>query len=235
MNVRCAQDDCHRTGVLIPSSENLMLQSRDTLSRLCAGVLGAMALVASCPLTAAGEDSLRDSAANIDQVLPETELDEATEESEAAPREGGLFKRLGRQQVTPEEQAQAEHLRKLAAKYGTDPTAIVGRIQSSSAYYDLHQGGHAVDATARIDLPLQRNFLLRVDVPFLKWSEPNRLRTSVSRGLSDMAVTAAWRVYNTPEYAVAFGVISTCPTAAETALGLGKYTVGPTIATVRFV
>ena len=48
-------------------------------------------------------------------------------------------------------------------------------------------------------------------------------------------VTAGWRAYNTPEYALLVGVVSTMPTAAETGLGLGKYTVGPTIATARFL
>jgi hypothetical protein len=123
----------------------------------------------------------------------------------------------------------------LAAKYGTDPTAIVGRLQLSSAYNDLPNGGHAVDTIARIDLPFRKNFLLRVDAPFLKWSDPNRSGITSVRGLSDVAVTAGWRAYNTPEYALLLGVISTMPTAAETVLGLGKYTVGPTVATGKFL
>jgi hypothetical protein len=55
------------------------------------------------------------------------------------------------------------------------------------------------------------------------------------RGFSDLAITAGWRTYSTPQYAVVLGVISTLPTATETGLSLGKYTVGPSIYTTRFL
>lgn len=146
-----------------------------------------------------------------------------------------LFKRIAPKNLTPEQEEEAERLRKLAAKYGTDPTAIVGRVQLSSQYLDLPQSANATATVARVDLPFRGNYLLRFDMPFLKTVDPNRPGTSTQRGLSDLAMTAGWRAYNTPEYAVLIGVLTTFPTASETGLGLGKYTVGPAIATARFV
>lgn len=146
-----------------------------------------------------------------------------------------LLKRIGPQPVTQEEREEAERLRQVAAKYGTDPTAIVGRVQLTSQYLDLPQGAHGTVTTARVDVPFRGNWLMRVDAPFLKWSDPNRPGTTSERGVSDLAVTAGWRAYNTPEYALLVGVVTTMPTAAEPGLGLGKYTVGPTLATARFV
>ncbi|WP_121990978.1 hypothetical protein [Nitrospira lenta] len=165
----------------------------------------------------------------------QAELDSPEAEPAVVHPRRGLFHRLGPQLVTPEEQDQAERLRNLAAKYGTDPTAIVGRVQLFSSFYNLHSGGQAIDTIARVDLPFRKNLLLRFDAPFLKWSDPNRPGITSTRGFSDVAVTAGWRAYNTPEYAILLGVISTMPTAAETGLGLGKYTVGPTVATTRFL
>lgn len=219
------------------ASPDQMKTSRGNLIQVCAWLLGAMALVMGSPLAGLGQESLPESPVrNGLESAPQAEIDSPEEEPDVVPQvRSGLFKRLGSQPVTPEQQEEAERLRKLAVKYGTDPTAIVGRMQLSSAYYDLPRGAQAVDTTARIDLPFQRNFLLRLDAPFLKWSDPNRPGTTTAKGLSDIAVTAGWRAYNTPEYAVFVGVLSTMPTAAETGLGLGKYTVGPTIATAKFL
>ncbi|HEY6084750.1 MAG TPA: hypothetical protein VIU63_05105 [Nitrospira sp.] len=136
---------------------------------------------------------------------------------------------------TPEQEEEAERLRRLAAKYGTDPTAIVGRVQLSSQYLDLPQGAQATATTARVDIPFRNNYLLRIDMPFFKTSDPNNAGAMNRRGISDLAVTAGWRVYNTPEYAVLVGAVSTFPTADNAGLGLGKYTVGPALATARFV
>lgn len=163
------------------------------------------------------------------------EMDAPAEEPEVAPEKRRFLKRLGPQPVTPEQQEEAERLRKLAAKYGTDPTAIVGRIQLTSQYLDLPQGARGTTTVARVDLPFRRDYLLRVDAPFLKWSDPDRPGATSAQGFSDLVVTVGWRAYNTPEYAVLVGAVTTMPTAAETGLGLGKYTVGPTIATARFI
>ena len=210
-----------------------MRTSQATLARGSGWVL---ALVLAAPLAGQAQDSRPEPPVrSAPEAGPQVEMDQPTEEPEVVPARRGLFKRLGPQPVTPEQREEAERLRKLAAKYGTDPTAIVGRLQLTSAYYNLPQGAQAVDTIARVDLPFRKDFLLRVDAPFLKWSEPGRPGTTGSSGFSDLAVTAGWRAYNTPEYALLVGVVSTMPTASEPTLGLGKYTIGPTVATARFL
>jgi hypothetical protein len=143
--------------------------------------------------------------------------------------------RLRPKVLTPEEQEEAERLKQLAAKYGTDPTAIVGRVQLSGQYANLPQGAEARDGTIRVDLPFRKDVLLRVDTPFLRSVHPNRPGTTSTQGLSDLSALLGWRAYNTPEYAFLIGALSTFPTAEERTLGLGKYTTGPLIATARFL
>ena len=150
-------------------------------------------------------------------------------------KERRILRRLGPQHVTPEQQEEAERLRQRAAKYGTDPTAIVGRVQFTSQYLDVPDGGRVLFGAGRVDLPFQRNYLLSVSAPFLSSSIPDRSGTTTTQGFGDLSILAGWRAYNTPEYAVLIGVLTTLPTAEETRLGLGKYTVGPTIATARFL
>jgi hypothetical protein len=178
------------------------------------------------------------------ESTPEEQTTDETPEVESEPEQPGppdkqprrrIFKNIGPQPLTPEQREEAERLRKVAAKYGTDPTAIVGRLQLSSQYLDLEKGAQATVTTARVDLPFRGNFLLRMDMPFLRTSDPNSPGVPNNKGLSDLAVTAGWRAYNTPEYALLIGAISTFPTAADAALGFGKYTVGPAVATARFL
>jgi hypothetical protein len=164
---------------------------------------------------------------------PESDVEPKREGPRREPR--FLPPRLRPKGLTPEELAEAERVRKLAARFGTDPTAIVGRVQLSSQYIDLPQGARASETTARVDLPFRGNWLLRADAPFLRWSDPNRPGATSAQGMSDLAVIAGWRAYNTPEYAFFIAAASTFPTAAEPGLGLGKYTVGPLIATSRFL
>jgi hypothetical protein len=176
---------------------------------------------------------------------PEEQGTDETPEAESEPETPGsppdqeprrrIFKRIGPQPVTAEEREEAERLRKVAAKYGTDPTAIVGRLQLTGRYLDLPHDAQATVSTLRVDLPFRGDYLLRMDMPFLKTIDPNSPGTTSHHGLSDLAVTAGWRVYNTPEYAVLIGALSTFPTAANDALGFGKYTVGPAVATARFL
>lgn len=176
-----------------------------------------------------------------------TQEEQATDEgpgSEREPEAPGsapeqprrrIFKRVGPQPMTPEQREEAERLRQVAAKYGTDPTAIVGRLQLTSQYLDLQHGADATVSTVRVDLPFRGDYLLRMDMPYLRTSDPNRQGIPSQSGASDLAITAGWRVYNTPEYALLIGALSTFPTAANDALGFGKYTVGPAVATARFV
>ena len=195
-----------------------------------------MALLTAYPLAALGQESPPEPPVRSrPESAPQAEMDSPAEEPDVVPKKRRFLSRLGPQPVTPEQREEAERLRKLAAKYGTDPTAIVGRVQLTSAYFDLPQGARFVDTVARVDLPFRRDFLLRVDAPFLKWSNPDRPGTTTEQGFSDLSVTTAWRAYNTPEYALLIGVLTTMPTATETGLGLGKYTVGPSIATARFL
>jgi len=125
------------------------------------------------------------------------------------------------QSLTPEQREEAERLRKTAARYGTDPTAIVGRFQLASQYLDLSQGANASLSTLRVDLPFRGDFLLRTDLPFLRTSDANNPAIGSHRGVSDLSVTAGWRAYNTPEYALLVGAVSTFPTAAQASGSVG--------------
>ena len=213
-----------------------MRNSRDNLAGGRAWLLGVLALLTVCPVTALGQETLPErSPGSGPAASPHMEMDEPAEAPEVAPEKRRFLRRLGPQPVTPEQQEEAERLRKLAAKYGTDPTAIVGRIQLTSQYLDLRQGARGTTTVARVDLPFRRDYLLRVDAPFLKWNDPDRPGATSAQGFSDLAVTVGWRAYNTPEYAVLIGAVTTMPTASETGLGLGKYTTGPFLATARFV
>src|SRR5262245_20751192 len=181
------------------------------------------------------------------ESTPEDQVTDETPEAESEPEKPGapdkqprrrILKRIGPQPMTAEEREEAERLRKIAARYGTDPTAIVGRFQLSSQYLDLAESAQATASTLRVDLPFQGDYLLRMDMPFLRTIDPNSPNSpgmSSQHGLSDLSVTAGWRVYNTPEYAVLIGALSAFRTASNAALGFGKYTVGPAVATARFL
>ena len=195
-----------------------------------------MSLVAACVPAALGQESppeIPGSGGPFQMPPRQDGIKDAPKEPDVVP--GKRRTLIGPQPVTPEQREEAERLKQLGAKYGTDPTAIVGRIQLSSTYANLPHGVRGIDTVARVDLPFRGNYLLRIDAPFYSVIDPNRPGTTGVQGFSDLAVTAAWRAYNTPEYAVLLGVVSTFPTATENGLSLGKYTVGPTIATARFL
>ena len=184
------------------------------------------------------QESERGRPVDLDADIPATtEPESASEQKPEGPRRDPRFLPpiLRPKQLTPEEHEEAERLRKLAAKYGTDPTAIVGRVQLSSQYAGLPQGARLSDTVARVDLPFRVNWLLRVDTPFHRWLDPNRPGMSSAQGLGNLSAVLGWRAYNTPEYAFFIGAASTFPTASDNALGSGKYTVGPLIATGRFL
>ena len=144
------------------------------------------------------DDPSEETPSNPSQEIPAAESEpEGASPSEQEP-ERRVFKRIGPQPMTPEQREEAERLRKVAAKYGTDPTAIVGRIQLTSQYLDLAHGANATVSTVRVDLPFRNDFLLRMDMPFLRTNDPNNPGMSGHRGVSDLSVTAGWRAYNTP-------------------------------------
>jgi len=86
-----------------------------------------------------------------------------------------------------------------------------------------------------VDIPFRGNWLLQVNTPFHRWLDLNRPGMSSTQGLGNLSAVLGWRAYNTPEYAFLIGAASSFPTASEDTLGSGKYTVGPFIATGRFL
>src|SRR6187551_1432106 len=197
-------------------------------------------VLAAMPHVGMAQDTPDESASGVEPAADEPVTEEAGGAEPETPgtppdRRRNPFKRLGPQPMTPEQREEAERLRKTAARYGTDPTAIVGRMQLTSQYLDLTPHANATLTTARVDLPFRGDYLLRMDMPFLRTTDGQSPGMGSQRGLSDLAVTAGWRAYNTPEYALLVGAVSSFPTATEPVLGFGKYTVGPAVATARFL
>ena len=165
------------------------------------------------------------------------------ESSAAEPDDGQavpdrpVIKRFGAQPLTPEEQEEAKRLSAIAARMGTDPTAIVGRAQTLFRHDALEGGGRtANNLVGRIDVPYHKNFVLRADLPYV-WSHPNQLGTSnqgpsSQNGVGDLLVRTGGRVYSVPGDAIFAGMDFTFPTGADN-LGSGKYTVGPGVATAH--
>ena len=171
-------------------------------------------------------------------VAPEEE-DASLQAEDAGPGQGGepvrrrrFLKRMGPQQRTPEQQEEAKRLSAIAAKMGTDPTAIIGRVQTLYRLDAFSGGAQSNNLVGRIDLPYHGNFVLRADVPYV-WTDPNRPGAANHNGLSDLFVRAGARVYTVPGYAFFAGTDMTFPTADDRQLGLGKYTLGPLFATAR--
>ena len=152
-------------------------------------------------------------------------------EGEEGVRDRPVIKRFGARPLTPEEQEEAKRLSDIAARMGTDPTAIIGRVQTLFRYDALEGGSRASNVVGRIDVPYHHNFLLRADLPYV-WSNPNQPGSSNHNGVSDLLVRAGGRVYQVPGDAIFAGVDFTFPTAADN-LGSGKYTVGPGVATAH--
>jgi hypothetical protein len=152
-------------------------------------------------------------------------------ESEEEPPEGVLGRMESRfYGATPEERARLEEERKrlsaAAAKFGTDPTAIVG-------YYQLEYGRSTFtnnlvtnSATAEARLPITPNFVMRVTMPYV-WADLNQPRGFTTNGASDLLVRFGGRVYASPELAVFLGGDATFPTGSNDRLTTGKYTLGP--------
>jgi len=171
--------------------------------------------------------------------IAETELEGPAEADapaqESAQRPRRRFRPFRGPVLTKEEREEAERRKKLAAKFGVDPTAIVGRVQLFSEYADLDPSGSRRDVTLRVDLPWRKNWLLQTILPFDRLIDPDRSGIPSASGVGDLTVNFLWRAYNTPEYAFLVGVASSFPTATDDRVGSGKYTVGPLLVTARYL
>jgi hypothetical protein len=177
------------------------------------------------------------------EELPASSQEREGHDSVPASEEGGavrdrpVIKRFGVGPLTLEEQKEAKRLSTIAARMGTDPTAIIGRVQALFRH-DVLEGGSRVsnNLVGRIDVPYHKNFILRADLPYV-WSHPNQFGTSDQgtshqHGLSDLLVRTGGRVYSVPGDAIFVGMDFTFPTADDK-LGSGKYTLGPGVATAH--
>ena len=148
-----------------------------------AWLLGAVMLSPAFTLLAIGQEvqpetSVDDGQSEDDQPPKDepAEVDESTSGvDDSAPRRRFL-KRLGPQPVTPEQREEAERIRKLAAKYGTDPTAIVSRMQLSSQHADLVRGAQATDTVGSSRPRAQREFFAPC-----RYAVPPNARSRLSR------------------------------------------------------
>lgn len=166
-----------------------------------------------------------DLALGVDDSTPGLQDDEAV-------RRGSLLQRFGLQPQTAEEEDKAEHLSNMAGRMGNDPTAIIGRVQTLFRYDVLEGGKRTNNLVTRLDVPFQGNVVLRADMPYV-WSTPNQSGVGNQNGVGDLFVRGGGRVYTTPTSAVFAGMDFTFPTAENTQLGSGKYTVGPGVATAH--
>ena len=133
--------------------------------------------------------------------------------------------------ATPEEQARlSEERRRIsaeAAKFGTDPTAIIGYYQAAYAKTAFTNGARLDTATAVIRLPITPNLLFQVTMPYW-WLDPNQPKGSTVNGTSDMTVRLGGRLYSSENVALFIGTDASFPTSSsEKQLGTGKYTLGP--------
>jgi hypothetical protein len=151
---------------------------------------------------------------------------------EGAVRHRRLLQRFGQQPLTPEEEEEATRLSALAARMGTDPTAIIGRVQTLFRYDAVEGGKRTNNLVARLDVPYHQNLLLRADLPYV-WSNPNQPGVGNQNGVSDLFVRAGGRLYSAPGDAIFAGMDFTFPTAESKQLGSGKYTIGPGVATAH--
>lgn len=117
----------------------------------------------------------------------------------------------------------------LTTDNGTNATAIVGRLQFSSEYRDRRDGGVQLEITGRVDIPLSKRVLLRMDFPYL-WSDPNVSGSPAATGLSDVSVRLGGLVWQRPGFTFLAGADVIIPTAVDSDLGRGKYLLGPGVA-----
>ena len=132
--------------------------------------------------------------------------------------------------ATPEERARLEEERKrlsaAAAGFGTDPTAIVGYYQLVYGHSAFTNNLRTDTATATVQLPITPNWLFRVNLPYV-WADLDQPRGFTKDGTGDMTIRTGGRLYSNEYVALFIGTDAAFPTASETPLGTGKYTLGP--------
>jgi len=136
----------------------------------------------------------------------------------------------GLQGATPEEQARLEEERKrlsaAAAGFGTDPTAIIGYYQLEYGHFVFTNNVRLDSATATVRVPITPNFGFQVNVPYA-WANLDQPGGFHKDGVSDLTFRTGGRVYASENVALFIGTDGSFPTASETQLGTGKYTIGP--------
>jgi len=115
-------------------------------------------------------------------------------------------------------------LSEAAASTGNDPTAIVGFYQLGYGHSAFTSGLDVDTATAIVRLPVTPNFFFQATMPYL-WADPPGAATV--DGAGDMTVRVGGRLYASDYAALFLGADASFPTASETQLGTGKYTIGP--------
>lgn len=144
------------------------------------------------------------------------------------PEDRRLFS--GLQGATPEEHGRLEEERKrlsaAAAGFGTDPTAIIGYYQLEYGHTEFTNNVRLDSVTATIRLPITPNFGFQVNVPYA-WANLDQPGGFNKNGVSDLTFRTGGRVYASENVAFFIGTDGSFPTASETQLGTGKYTIGP--------
>jgi len=156
---------------------------------------------------------------------------EPVAESPPAPPEGPLGRLESRLLgATPEERARLEEERKrvsaAAAAFGTDPTAIIGYYQLVYGHSTFTNNLRTDTATATVQLPITPNWVFRVNMPYA-WADLDQPRGFNKNGTGDMTIRTGGRLYSSDNVALFIGTDASFPTASETQLGTGKYTIGP--------
>lgn len=159
----------------------------------------------------------------------------ATAQSESGPQ----LPETGPVAETPEERSHGaeavERIRReinrtlavLSAESGTDPTAIIGQLSPRTRYQNRDKN-QRVQEIARVDLPLARDWILRIDAPFTYLDPKNSNDNSVA-GMGDLRARLGWRVVNTDKGSIFIGSEFYFPTASNDQLGANQYKIGPTV------
>ena len=149
-------------------------------------------------------------------------------EPQWAPETEGGWLRSSFLGATPEERAHLEDERRQLL----EAAANFGRSDCHHRYHQLVYA-HSTStnslcldtATATVRLPITPNVGLQVNMSYA-WADLNHGGLTTN-GTGDMTVRAGARVYASSTMALFIGADGSFPTASETLLGSGKYTVGP--------